>query len=83
MAEAKSATEVVIDLMEKNGCTPAILGSRIGVKNTAVWDRLYNSRKKSDTMKVSTLVQMLQGLDYQLVAVPVGKSLREGEYKLK
>lgn len=86
MAEAKGATEVVIDLMNKNGFTPAVLGKRIGVKNTAVWDRLYNSKRKergTDDMKVGTMTQMLRGMDYKLVAVPMNKKVMSDEYELK
>lgn len=86
MAEAKGATEVVIDLMNKNGFTPAVLGKRIGVKNTAIWDRLYNSKRKergTDDMKVGTMTQMLRGMDYKLVAVPTNKKVMSDEYELK
>ena len=86
MAEAKGATEVVIDLMNKNGFTPAVLGKRIGVKNTAIWDRLYNSQRKergTDDMKVGTMTQMLRGMDYKLVAVPMNKKVMSDEYELK
>lgn len=86
MAEAKDATEVVIDLMNKNGFTPAVLGKRIGVKNTAIWDRLYNSKRKergTDDMKVGTMTQMLRGMDYKLVAVPMNKKVMSDEYELK
>ena len=86
MAEPKGATEVVIDLMNKNGFTPAVLGKRIGVKNTAIWDRLYNSKRKergTDDMKVGTMTQMLRGMDYKLVAVPMNKKVMSDEYELK
>lgn len=86
MAEAKGATEVVIDLMNKNGFTPAVLGKRIGVKNTAIWDRLYNSKRKergTDDMKVGSMTQMLRGMDYKLVAVPMNKKVMSDEYELK
>ena len=86
MADAKGATEVVIDLMNKNGFTPAVLGKRIGVKNTAIWDRLYNSKRKergTDDMKVGTMTQMLRGMDYKLVAVPMNKKGMSDEYELK
>lgn len=86
MAEAKGATEVLIDLMNKNGFTPAVLGKRIGVKNTAIWDRLYNSKRKergTDDMKVGTMTQMLRGMDYKLVAVPMNKKVMSDEYELK
>ena len=86
MAEAKGATEVVIDLMNKNGFTPAVLGKRIGVKNTAIWDRLHNSKRKergTDDMKVGTMTQMLRGMDYKLVAVPMNKKVMSDEYELK
>lgn len=86
MAEAKGATEIVIDLMNKNGFTPAVLGKRIGVKNTAIWDRLYNSKRKergTDDMKVGTMTQMLRGMDYKLVAVPMNKKVMSDEYELK
>ena len=86
MAEAKGATEVVIDLMNKNGFTPAVLGKRIGVKNTAIWDRLYNSKRKergTDDMKVGTMTQMLRGMDYKLVAVQMNKKVMSDEYELK
>ncbi len=86
MADPKGATEVVIDLMTKNGFTPAVLGKRIGVKNTAIWDRLYNSKRKergTDDMKVGTMTQMLRGMDYKLVAVPMNKKVMSDEYELK
>ena len=86
MAEAKGATEVVIDLMNKNGFTPAVLGKRIGVKNTEIWDRLYYSKRKergTDDMKVGTMTQMLRGMDYKLVAVPMNKKVMSDEYELK
>lgn len=86
MADARGAVDVVVELMEKNSYTPSVLGKRIGVKNTAIWDRLYNSRKKkrnSTDLKVSILVSMLRGMDYKVVAVPADKKLSAGEYELK
>ena len=41
MSDPKGAVEVVSELMEKQGFTPSSLGKRIGVKASAVWDRLY------------------------------------------
>ena len=86
MAEIQGAVEVVLDLMDKNGYTPAVLGKRIGVRNTAIWDRLHNTRKKernSTDLKVSILAAMLRGMDYKIVAVPHDKKLSAGEYELK
>lgn len=87
MADTKGATEVIIAVMEKMGYTPSVLGKRIGVSPTAVWDRLHGSRKtkerKSTDLKVSTMAAMLRGMDYKLVAVPGSKAVKDGEYELK
>lgn len=87
MAEIKGATEVVVEVMNLFGYTPAKLGKRIGVAPAAIWERLYGSRKvkerNSVDMKVSSLAAMLRGMDYKLIAVPVDKPMKSGEYELK
>lgn len=87
MSDPKGAVEVVSELMEKQGFTPSSLGKRIGVKASAVWDRLYNPKKvkerKSTDLKVSTMAEMLRGMDYKIIAVPSTKKLSAGEYELK
>ena len=73
--------------MDKQGLTPTSLGKRIGVKATVIWDRLHNSKKvkerKSTDLKVSTMAEMLRGLDYKIIAVPADTKLSAGEYELK
>lgn len=88
--EGAGAARVVHELMGKNEYTCAVLGKRIGVKNTTIWDRLYNKSKKGDEgkpgtqdLKVSLMVQMLRGMGYKLIAVPDAKPVQEGEYVLK
>ena len=83
MAEPIGAVEAVKAVMEKTGYTCASLGKSIGVKNTAIWDRLNNSRKKTDNMKIDTMVQMLRSMQYKVVIVPADKRVQEGEFELK
>lgn len=72
------ATEIVKDIMEKQGVGQTTLGKRIGVKNDAIYQRL-----KQDNISVDRLLQMLAAMDYKLVIVPASKSVRDGEYEVE
>ena len=81
VAGKMNPAEVVSAVMEVKEVTNATLSKRIGLTSASIWDRLNN--KKTVSMKVSSLVQMLAAMDYKVVAVPHDRSLREGEYELK
>lgn len=72
------ATEIVKDIMEKQGVGQTALGKRIGVKNDAIYQRL-----KQDNISVDRLLQMLAAMDYKLVIVPASKPVRDGEYEVE
>ncbi len=72
------ATEIVKDIMEKQGVGQTALGKRIGVKNDAIYQRL-----KQDNISVDRLMQMLAAMDYKLVIIPASKPVRENEYEVE
>lgn len=78
---SKDARELIVDIMKEQNISNAQLGKRIGVKNTAIWDRLNSSKTKS--LKVDTVIQMLNALDYKLIAIPSNKDTPKGGVELK
>lgn len=76
-----NAKQIVKAIMEEKGVTNAALANRLGITSAALWDRLNN--KKNKDLSVSTLCDMLQALDYDVVITPLGKGTKtEGAYKI-
>ena len=60
--------EIINAIMDKVGVSNATLAHRLGVKPTAMWDRL-NSKKIKD-IPLATLDEMVRALDYKILIVP-------------
>jgi transcriptional regulator with XRE-family HTH domain len=76
-----NAKQIVKAVMEEQGITNAVLANRLNITPAALWDRLNN--KKNKDLSVSTLCDMLQALDYDVVITPHGKGSKiEGAYKV-
>lgn len=72
------AVEAVKAVMAETNNSNASLGKLIGVANTAIWERL----DKKD-LKVSTMVQMLNAMGYDVVVMPNDVNMRAGWMRLK
>lgn len=73
-----SAVEAVKAVMAETNNSNASLGKLIGVANTAIWERL----DKKD-LKVSTMVQMLNAMGYDVVVMPNDVNMKAGWMRLK
>ena len=63
--------EVVKTVMEKQEVSNAELARMVGIKATAMWDRLNNPTNKD--LNVSSLCEMLRVLGYKIQIVPTTK----------
>lgn len=72
------AVEAVKAVMAETNNSNASLGKLIGVANTAIWERL----DKKD-LKVSTMVQMLNAMGYDVVVMPNDVNMKAGWMRLK
>lgn len=72
------AVEAVRAVMAETNNSNASLGKLIGVANTAIWERL----DKKD-LKVSTMVQMLNAMGYDVVVMPNDVNMKAGWMRLK
>jgi len=72
-----NAQDIVKALMEEQGVNQTTMGKRIGTQQKAVWANLYKQKKIS----TDKMVQMLDALDYELVAQPKSRGRRaEGSF---
>ena len=73
--------EIVIAIMEQQEVSNAELAHKVGVKPTAMWDRLNNTNSKD--LNVALLSDMLRVLGYKIQIVPHGKQTPDGGYEVK
>lgn len=75
-----TSKEIVKTIMEQKNISNADLAHMVGIKPTAMWDRLNNTNSKD--MNVAVLSKMLQVLGYKIQIVPSGKKITEGVYEV-
>lgn len=73
--------EVVRAIMEEKNVSNAELAHQVGIKPTAMWDRLNNTNSKD--LNVSLLSGMLRVLGYKIQIVPYNKKTAEGIYEVE
>ena len=76
-----TSKEIVKTIMEQQGVSNAELAHRVGVKPTAMWDRLNNTNSKD--LNVALLDDMLRALGYKIQIVPFNKQTPDGGYEVK
>lgn len=72
--------EIVRAIMEEKNVSNAELAHQVGIKPTAMWDRLNNTNSKD--LNVSLLSGMLRVLGYKIQIVPYNKKTAEGTYEV-
>ena len=73
--------EIVKQIMENEGVTNAVLSKRLGLTQATLWDRL--NTKKAKDIPLSTLIEMLDKLDYKVQIVPGDTEIPEGGYEVE
>ena len=73
--------EIVKAIMEQQEISNAELAHKVGIKPTAMWDRLNNTNSKD--LNVALLGDMLRVLGYKIQIVPYGKQTPDGGYEVK
>ena len=72
--------EIVKKIMDEQSKTNADLAHRLGVKPTAMWDRLNNVKAKD--LNTSLLNAMVKALDYKILIVPKDAKLPKGGFEI-
>ena len=75
-----TSKEIVKAIMEEQGLSNADLAHMVGIKPTAMWDRLNNTSIKD--LNVALLRVMLRVLGYKIQIVPREKKLVDGGYEV-
>ena len=76
-----TSKEIVKAIMEQKNVSNAELAHQVGIKPTAMWDRLNNTNSKD--LNVALLSGMLRVLGYKIQIVPYNKQATEGIYEVK
>lgn len=76
-----TSKEIVKAIMEQKNVSNAELAHQVGIKPTAMWDRLNNTNSKD--LNVALLGEMLRVLGYKIQIVPYDKKTGEGIYEVK
>ena len=74
------AMDVVKKLMEEKGVSYGDMAKALGLNKTTVWNRLNGEGKKS--LRVDSLSEMLQVLNYKLIAEPASDKELEANYTI-
>ena len=82
ITEPMRAVKAVEAIMDWQGVNYSALAERMGLNSTqTLWERLVGGRKdkrETKSISVKNLNQILNALDYRVVAVPKGKRLPDG-----
>ena len=76
-----TSKEIVKTIMKQQEISNAELAHKVGIKPTAMWDRLNNTNSKD--MNIAVLNDMLRTLGYKIQIVPFNKQTPEGGYEVK
>lgn len=75
-----TSKEIVKTIMAQKDVSNATLAHSVGVKPTAMWDRLNNTNSKD--LNVALLNGMVRALGYKIQIVPFGKQTPEDGYEV-
>lgn len=76
-----TSKEIVKSIMEQKNVSNAELAHQVGIKPTAMWDRLNNTNSKD--LNVALLSEMLRVLGYKIQIVPYNKKIADDIYEVK
>ena len=79
------AAEIVLALMKEKKMSKAALGRAVGVddsKNKSQPTDTINKRLKQQSIGIDLIADMVDKMDYQVVVIPKGVSLRSEWYKV-
>ena len=72
--------EIVKDIMEQRSVSNAELAHKVGIKPTAMWDRLNNTNSKD--LNVALLNDMVRALGYKIQIVPFSNQTPKGGFEV-
>lgn len=72
------ATEIVRDVMEREGVKQTTLAARLNIKKTTM-----NERLKFNNISIDKLNDMLRALDYKVLIVPRNSRVPDGGYEVE
>ena len=75
-----TSKEIVKTIMEQKNVSNAELAHQVGIKPTAMWDRLNNTNSKD--LNVALLSGMLRALGYKIQIVPYSKKNTDGVFEV-
>lgn len=67
-----NSKELVRKIIEEQGVPQAEIAEKMGIKPQTLWDRI--SSKKTSSMSVSKLSEILTALGYEIVVMPRAKA---------
>lgn len=76
-----TSKEIVKAIMGEKNVSNAELAHQVGIKPTAMWDRLNNTNSKD--LNVALLSEMLRVLGYKIQIVPYNKKTADDIYEVK
>lgn len=79
------ANDIIVALMEMKKMSKAALGRAIGIddsKNKSQPTDTINKRLKQNKITIENVVEMVDKMDYQVLIVPKGVSLKADWYKV-
>ena len=76
-----TSKEIVKTIMEQKNISNAELAHQVGIKPTAMWDRLNNTNSKD--LNVALLNGMLRALGYKIQIVPYNKKNTDGVFEVE
>jgi len=74
--------EILRAVMEEKGMTKADLGRAVGIADEKNPSDVINKRMKQKNISVNVLGEMLAAMGYTMVIVPVGATMKVGEYEV-
>lgn len=73
-----TATEIIRDIVNKQGIKMSTLASRMGIGVNVL-----NERVRSRNKTIEKLDSMLRPMDYKILIVPVNRRAKEDEYEVE
>lgn len=71
--------EAIKTIMREQGVGVSVVGSRLGIPQQKVWDRL---NYRINDIRTENAAEMLRVIDYKLVAVPRSTRTQDGWYEI-
>lgn len=84
------ASEIIVTLMDLKKMSKAALGRAVGIntegkdgkENKSKPTDVINKRLKQQSIDIALVADMVDKLDYQVVVIPKGVTVKEGWYKV-